>query len=91
MRNFVITAIACIALATSVKAEGLSAQGSAEMSARMGRMAHRGGRYAFEGVGFSTRSADDAIRNCCYWGKRTAVEIGVARGRSGWYACVRYR
>lgn len=78
-------------LSTQAFAAGYSAQESAEASARAGKMAHRGGSYAYEGVGYSSRSADDAIRNCCYWGRRTPVEIGVARGRNGWFACVRYR
>lgn len=47
-----------------------------------------GGRY--EGVGFSSSSADQAIRSCCYWGRRPVREIGVAHGRSGWYAVVIY-
>jgi hypothetical protein len=72
-------------------AAGLSAQESAELQARRGRVGHMGGSYRYEGVGFSTSSADDAIRNCCYYGKRTPIEIGVARGSNGWYACVRYR
>ena len=70
---------------------GQSAQQSANMSAAQGRMAHRGGSYRYEGVGFSTVSAQQAIRNCCYYGQRTPIEIGVSRGRNGWYACVRYR
>ncbi len=68
-----------------------SAQQSANTSAAQGRMAHRGGSYRYEGVGFSAASAGQAIRNCCYYGQRVAIEIGVARGRNGWYACVRYR
>lgn len=70
---------------------GLTAQQSAEASAKAGRMAHRGGSYRYEGVGFSTRSAGDAIRQCCYHGLKRAVEVGVAKGANGWYACVRYR
>lgn len=70
---------------------GLTAQQSAEASAREGVMAHRGGSYRYEGVGFSTRSPGDAIRRCCYHGLKRAVEVGVARGANGWYACVRYR
>lgn len=69
------------------------AQQRAEVQARSGRIYHVGNVFwgGYEGVGFSTRSADDAIRNCCYWGRRQAFDIGVARGGSGWYACVRYR
>jgi hypothetical protein len=54
-------------------------------------MGHCGGNRGYEGVGFSSISADHAIKNCCYWGQKTPVEIGVARGARGWYACVRYR
>ena len=70
---------------------GQSAQQSANASAAQGRMAHRGGSYRYEGVGFSSVSAQQAIRNCCYYGQRTPIEIAVSRGRNGWYACVRYR
>jgi hypothetical protein len=70
---------------------GQSAQQSANASAAQGRMAHRGGSYRYEGVGFSAVSAQQAIRNCCYYGQRTPIEIAVSRGRNGWYACVRYR
>jgi hypothetical protein len=69
----------------------LSAYESASISAQVGVAAHRGGVYAFEGVGFSTVSADQAIRNCCYYGQRAIVESAVVRGSRGWFACVRYR
>lgn len=68
-----------------------TAQGVAEIQANRGSMGHCGGNNGYEGVGFSSSSADAAIRNCCYWGKKTPIDIGVARGRNGWYACVRYR
>ena len=69
------------------------AQSKAERQAACGRMHHIGGGYGggnYEGVGFSTISADHAISKCCYWGKRQAMDIGVARGRNGWYATVIY-
>ena len=47
------------------------AQRKAQQQAAEGRMRHVGGSLGsggYEGVGFSTRSAEDAIRNCCYWG-----------------------
>lgn len=69
----------------------LSALESATISANCGVMAHRGGSYAYEGVGFSPVSADAALRNCCYWGRREVVESAVVRGNRGWFACVRYR
>jgi hypothetical protein len=69
------------------------AQWKAERQAAEGRMRHVGGGFGggrYEGVGFSTYSSDSAIRACCYWGKRPVREIGVARGRSGWFATVIY-
>lgn len=75
-------------------ATGGIAQAKAETQARQGVMRHVGGSFGagrYEGVGFSTASADDAVRHCCYWGQKTPVEIGVARGVRGWYATVLYR
>lgn len=67
------------------------AQVEAEEMARTGFFGHRGrhGRCR-EGIGFSTRSADDAIRRCCFYGQLTPREIGVAQGRRGFYAVIRY-
>ncbi len=70
------------------------AQRKAQQQAAEGRMRHVGGSLGsggYEGVGFSTRSAEDAIRNCCYWGQRTPTAVGVSRGANGWYATVLYR
>ena len=70
-----------------------SAQWKAEQSARMGSVAHLGGGFgggSFEGNGFGA-TADQAVRNACYWGQRTPIEIGVARGANGYYATVFYR
>jgi len=70
------------------------AKQKASQQASSGQMRHVGGSMGtgrYEGVGFSTVSSDDAIRKCCYWGQRSPVGIGVARGQSGWYATVLYR
>lgn len=67
-----------------------TAQGVAELQAQHGQCRHFGGNSGHEGVGYSSSSADAAIRNCCYWGQRKPREIGVARGSRGWFACVRY-
>ena len=70
------------------------AQRKADQQAREGRMRHLPGGFGgarYEGVGFSSRSANDAITRCCYWGRKTPVDIGVAKGRNGWYANVLYR
>ena len=70
------------------------AQHKANVQASEGRMRHLGGSFGdgrFEGVGFSTVSADAAIQACCYYGQKTPVDIGVARGANGWFATVLYR
>jgi hypothetical protein len=70
------------------------AKAKSEQQAREGRMRHVGGSMGtgrYEGVGFSTVSAEDAKRRCCYWGKRTPTGISVVRGARGWYATVLYR
>lgn len=70
------------------------AQRKAEQQASEGRCRHVGGGFGngrYEGVGFSTSSPDAAVRACCYWGQRQAIDVGVARGRNGWYATVIYQ
>jgi hypothetical protein len=70
------------------------AKQKAQQQASEGRMRHVGGSMGlgrYEGVGFSTTSADAAVRQCCYWGQRSPTGIGVARGANGWYATVLYR
>lgn len=79
-------------LRSIVCANGL-AQWKAERQASDGCLRHVGGGFGggcAEGVGFSSSSPDAAIRACCYWGKRPVREIGIARGRRGWYATVIY-
>ena len=44
-----------------------------------------------EGVGMSSRSPADAIRNCCFWGSRTPVSIQTSQRGGRYYAVVRYR
>lgn len=82
-------------LASSVQAcDHCVAKQKAAQQASEGRMRHVGGSMGtahYEGVGFSTVSADDAVRKCCYWGQRTPSGIGVVRGANGWYATVLYR
>ncbi len=70
-----------------------SAQWKAEQSARMCSVQHIGGGFgggSYEGNGFGA-TADQAIRNSCYWGQLTPIEIGVARGANGYYATIFYR
>lgn len=88
---FVATAASADVTVTTTTTTVTTAQQDAETMARTGVLRHcgrSGGRR--EGIGFSTVSPDHAMRNCCFWGVYRAREIGVARGRRGWYACVRY-
>ena len=68
-----------------------SAQGVANYLASVGRVGHFGGNpYAAEGVGMGS-SPEQAIRNCCFYGKRTIADSGVCQASNGmWYACNRY-
>jgi hypothetical protein len=69
------------------------AQRKAEQHAQRQIGGHLGGAIngTHEGTGWSTRSADDAVRNCCYWGQLPVSEVGVSRGSNGvWYAVVHY-
>ena len=78
---------------TYQSSQGLAQQKS-NTQASQGRMRHLGGGFGggrYEGVGFSTVSAQDAITRCCYWGQKTPIDIGVQRGNNGWYATVIYR
>jgi hypothetical protein len=89
----VYTPAASVPVAVATSGGGL-AQSKAEAQARSGRCFHPGGSLgggSCEGCGFSSVSADDAVRHCCYWGQRTPIDIGVARGSNGWYATVLYR
>ena len=71
------------------------AQRKAQRAAQINLRGHLGGSMggaAYEGVGWSNVSPQQAIESCCYWGQRTPADIGVARGNDGcWYACVLYR
>jgi hypothetical protein len=104
MRNVLTILALCLAtMPTDARAERtraprrqpaptyLPAQDAAEQLAAEGRLRHKGNSGgATEGIGFSTASPDAAIAASCYWGQRTPTEIGVARGRRGWYAVIRY-
>jgi len=73
-----------------------TAQQDAELMARSGVLRHCGtanGRR--EGIGFSSSSADAAMRSCCFYndamrGRYRIVERGVARGPRGYFAVIRY-
>ena len=69
-----------------------TAQGVAEIQARLGRVGHFGGNSGYEGCG-SGPTPEAALRNCCYSNSGMAVvDQGVAQGAGGqWFACKRYR
>ncbi len=70
-----------------------SAQWKAEQSAQRCSVQHLGGSFgggSFEGNGFGA-TPDQAIRNACFWGQKTPIQIGVARGANGYYATIFYR
>ncbi len=80
VRIFLVLWIVSLLAAFTFGCDNCVAQRKAQQQASEGRMRHVGGSFGtghYEGVGFSTRSADDAIRRCCYWGQRTPVGIGV--------------
>jgi len=85
---------ACSSGGLGISDNGGLAQQKSNTMANRGIRGHVGGSlggYGAEGVGWSTRSAQDAIQNTCYWGERPVGEIGVSRGANGWYSTVLYR
>lgn len=69
-----------------------TAQGVANIMARDGSLRHMGGHHPYyEGIGMGS-TPDQALRNCCYYGRIKIVDQGVAQGRNGkWFACIRGR
>jgi hypothetical protein len=45
----------------------------------------------YEGVGFSSYSANQAIRNASFYGRRPLIVAKVARGPDGYFAVAYYR
>ena len=66
------------------------AQRSASYRASRGIKGHGFTSGQREGVGWSSRSAADAIRNCCYSNSGLPRRVSVVRGRDGWYATTIY-
>ncbi len=69
------------------------AQSKANRMANSGVMRHLGGGFGaghYEGVGMAS-TREGAIRNCCYWGRKTPIDIGAASNGRRWFACVIYR
>ena len=68
-----------------------TAQGAAVIIASLGRLRHLGGNRGAEGIGLGS-TPDQAIRNCCFYGRLTPADIGTARMANGQYvAVIRYR
>jgi hypothetical protein len=88
---FLLIALSACGVASAQTVIVVPAQVEAEEMARTGVFGHRGrqGRCR-EGIGFSTVSADDAVRRCCFFHTLKPREIGVAKGRRGFYAVIRY-
>lgn len=67
-----------------------TAQGVAEIQARLGRVGHFGGNSGYEGCG-SGSTPEQALNNCCYSNSGMPVyDQGVAFGNGRWFACRRY-
>lgn len=72
-------------------AETATAQGVANIMARMRRVGHWGGNRGYEGCG-SGFSQQHAYNNCCYANSgMTTVDVGYAQAGGMWYCCRRYR
>ena len=69
----------------------VTAQDHALVLARRGTLVHSSCGQT-EGIG-SGATAEQARRNCCYFGKRQIVEEGVAYSPATrrWFAVIRYR
>ena len=91
MKQFAIALAVCLCVVPTVRADGgaFSRMTHGGMVAQSGIRPHRVGTH--EGVGMSTRSAADAIRNACYWGQRQHVSIQTSYRNGRHYAVVRYR
>lgn len=67
-----------------------SAADDAEYMARTGRFGHRGGCGCREGIGMGS-TPEQALANCCYYGRYAIREKAVSRGANGrYYAVIRY-
>ena len=67
-----------------------TAQGVANIMARLGRVGHFGGNRGYEGCG-SGSTPKQAEMNCCYRKKMSPREVGYAQAANGtWFCCCRY-
>ena len=95
MRRLFLARVLCFACVPAfadryVVSARTSAAEDAEFMARTGRFAHRGTAGCREGIGMGS-TPEQALANCCYWGRYAVREKAVARGANGrYYAVVRY-
>ena len=91
----VLSVMASVAAADTVIVRGgstvISAQDHATILARRGTLVHSHCGQT-EGIGMGS-TPEAARRNCCFFGRRTIVEEGVAYSPATrrWYAVIRYR
>lgn len=78
--------------ASAYHGENSTAQGIANIMARLRRVGHFGGNPGYEGCG-SGPTKEAAYNNCCYARSgMTTVDVGYAQDSSGtWYCCRRYQ
>ena len=70
--------------------EVTTAQGVANIMARIGRVGHFGGNRGYEGCG-SGPTPHQAEMNCCYRRQMSPKEVGYAQAANGtWFCCCRY-
>ena len=67
-----------------------TAADDAAYMARTGRFGHRGAAGCREGIGYGS-TPEQALANCCYYGRYAIREKAVVRGPNGrYYAVIRY-
>jgi hypothetical protein len=91
MRDIMGAVVLFVFLSSAAPAAGPTAQAHASYLARIGRLVHSScGRI--EGIG-TGQTADQARRNCCYFGRRQIVEEATAYSPTArrWFAVIRYR
>ena len=86
MRSNLLTTIVLVLCITSTSYAGWGHNALVRAS---GIRPHHVGTH--EGVGMSTHSYSDAVRNACYWGKRIPISIQYSKHGNQYYAVVRYR
>lgn len=91
-RNFTPLATTVHAVSNVVsRGENATAQGVANIMARLGQVGHHGGNPGYEGCGCAS-TKEGAYNICCYAnsGMKT-VDVGYAQASNGmWFCCRRY-